>query len=368
MMKQHSPNHQGTILIAAGGTGGHVMPALAVGHYLIEQGFQVHWVGTHLGIEHKLIPEQNIPLHYINISGLRKKGALKKLFAPFRILLAIMQSLGILLKVKPSVVLTMGGFVSGPVGIAAWLLRRPLIVHEQNAIGGVTNKILSKFANQVCLAYPNALPKAAKKSQVTGNPLRKEFFQSLSAHSIQAKKKQSDKIHILVFGGSQGALALNHLVPEALSLLPNIQDYEILHQTGEKHFEKTQERYSTFNLLAEIKPFINNMVEAYQWADIVICRAGALTVAEVSQIGKSCIFIPFPYAVDNHQYYNAQYLSLQNGALLLTEKSLKPEDLCQAIMSLSDVRIREKMSQVAMSLAKPKATELVANICIKAIR
>lgn len=354
-------NHQRLILIVAGGTGGHVMPALAVAEYLIEQGIAVHWLGTAHGIESKIVPAKQIPLHTISITGLRGKGFKAKLLAPFKALRATFQSIRLILKLKPQVLLTMGGYVSGPAGLAAWLLRRPMLIHEQNAIGGFTNRILAKIASRILLAYPNAIQAKKQTVEVTGNPLRKEFIQ---AHVKASEIYGKSRIHILVLGGSQGALSLNQMVPKAMQQINRHQDYAIVHQTGEKHIHNTASDYAALQVKADIKPFIEDMVAAYRWADIIICRAGALTVAETLQCGKACIFIPFPYAVDNHQFYNAKFVHDEGGAILLPESELTPKSLAQAILSLSDTQTRRQMEKIVKQLANPTATANVAKACL----
>lgn len=353
-----------TILIVAGGTGGHVMPALAVAEYLIEQGVVVHWLGTKQGIEHKLVNKKNIPISYLHISGLRGKAIFQKLLGPFKIAIACFEAARILISVKPNMVLTMGGYVSGPAGLAAWILRFPLVIHEQNAIAGWTNKILSHFAKKVLLAYPDTLHHANHKAVVTGNPLRKDFIQSSSIQYAVKESNKSSKIHILVLGGSLGAQKLNQIVPATLSLLDNIADYEIQHQTGDKHLESTMALYKQYDIKAKLTRFVEDMVSAYLWADIVICRAGALTVAEAAQLAKTCIFIPYPFAVDDHQKFNAKYLSDQGGALLIPEDQLTSQTLLDALLTLSDNNKRSQMAHIAKNLAKPMATAKVANECL----
>lgn len=356
---------QKTILIVAGGTGGHVMPALAVAEYLIEQGIAVHWLGTKQGIEYKVINKKNIPISYLHISGLRGKGILQKLLGPIKIAVACFEAVRILIRVKPNMVLTMGGYVSGPAGLAAWMLRFPLVIHEQNAIAGWTNKILSRFAKKVLLAYPHTLEHANHKAVVTGNPLRKDFIQPSSIEYASKKSDKSSKIHILVLGGSLGAQTLNQMLPVTLRLLDNlVADYEIQHQTGDKHLESTTVLYKQQDVKAKLTTFVEDMVSAYLWADIVICRAGALTVAEIAQLGKACIFVPYPYAVDDHQKFNARYLSDQGGALLIPEDKLTPQTLLDALLKLSDIHKRNEMAEIAKNLAKPMATAKVANECL----
>ncbi|MCS5708139.1 undecaprenyldiphospho-muramoylpentapeptide beta-N-acetylglucosaminyltransferase [Candidatus Berkiella cookevillensis] len=361
---------QKTILIVAGGTGGHVMPALAVAEYFIEQGIAVHWLGTKQGIEYKVVNKKNIPISYLHISGLRGKGILQKLLGPIKIAIACFEAARILIRVKPNMVLTMGGYVSGPAGLAAWMLRFPLVIHEQNAIAGWTNKILSRFAKKVLLAYPDTLEHANHKAVVTGNPLRKDFTQISVQSSIQHMVQKSEepakslKIHILVLGGSLGAQKLNQMLPATLCLLDNPAEYEIQHQTGDKHLDSTMALYEQQGIKAKLTTFVEDMVSAYLWADIVICRAGALTVAEVAQLGKACIFVPYPYAVDDHQKFNAKYLSDQGGALLIPENKLTPQTLLEALLTLSDPNRRNQMAEIAKNLAKPMATVKVANECL----
>jgi len=352
------------IIIVAGGTGGHVMPALAVAEYFQSHGYEIHWLGTEQGIEHRLVPQNDIPISYINISGLRGKGLKKLVFAPLKMFKAVLQTISILKKHRPVLVLTMGGYVSGPAGIGAWILRIPLVVHEQNAIAGFTNKILARFAKQVFTAYPNALPQAQHKSILTGNPLRQILLQS---HQDSIILSDSKSLNILIFGGSQGALKLNQVIPEAMALFPLNKRPKIWHQSGGNHLDLTQTCYQRVGVEAKITTFIDDMVSAYQWADIVICRSGALTVAEVSQMGKPCIFIPFPQAVDDHQTYNARYLSDAGAAILLPQSDLSAQKLYQAINTLFNSERRAKMAVKAKQLAKPDATQQVADRCIQLI-
>tara|TARA_R110002110_G_scaffold121431_2_gene297219 strand:+ start:56235 stop:57338 length:1104 start_codon:yes stop_codon:yes gene_type:complete len=358
-------------MIVAGGTGGHVMPALAVAEFFQTQGYVVHWLGTKQGIEHRLVPQNNIPISYINISGLRGKGLKKLLLAPFKILKAILQALSLLRKHQPVLVLTMGGYVSGPVGMAAWLLRMPLVVHEQNAIAGFTNKILARFAKRVFISYPNALPNAKHKSVLTGNPLRQILLQPYPATKTTVSGSEPDSkskpLKILVFGGSQGALKLNQVIPDVVALFPKDTRPQIWHQSGKNHLAVTQSAYQNVGVAVKLTTFIDDMVSAYQWADIVICRSGALTVAEIAQMAKPCIFIPFPQAVDDHQTYNARYLSDEGAAILLPQSILSVQTLYQAINSLLDPDKRTIMAQKAKSLAKPQATQQVAEQCINLI-
>lgn len=344
------------ILIMAGGTGGHVYPALAVADHLREKEVPLFWLGTRHGLEARVIPAAGIELLTIDVAGLRGKGLLRKLSAPFLILRALWQSVKIMLKIKPAMVLGMGGFASGPGGLAAWLCRIPLCIHEQNAIAGLTNRLLSPFARVVMQAFPNAFADSNKVKTV-GNPLRTEMTPAVEDNEHNEKR-------ILVVGGSLGAMALNRIVPEALSLMEDRQHYVVRHQTGEKHLQKTVEFYQQQNVRADVIAFIDDMAKAYQWADIVICRAGAMTVAEVSAVGVATIFVPFPYAVDDHQTANARYLSDAGGALLIQESELDAELLHQHLSSLlSDAGQRKAMANTARRFARLNATHDVAQTC-----
>lgn len=347
------------ILIAAGGTGGHVMPALAVAEYCQKQGFEVHWLGTQKGIESRLVPKHKIPISYISISGLRKKGKKALLKSPLQILRALWQVFRIYRATKPDVVLTMGGFVSGPAGMMAWFMRKPLIVHEQNSIAGMTNKILVNFAKKVLTAYPNVFKDVSHKSLQTGNPLKEIYLEN------HAPSVSTEPLKILIFGGSQGALKLNQVVPKAIGLFEKNNYPFIWHQAGERFLKETEASYSEQGIKAKCDTFIDDMPTAYHWADIVIARAGALTVAEVAQMGKASILIPYPYAVDDHQTHNARYLSDEGGAVLLQENELSPQKLFELLSELSDSEKRGQMGNIAKSLAKPQATQQVAEQCIK---
>ena len=282
---------QQPILLMAGGTGGHVFPALAIAEALRAQDIPVAWIGTEKGLEARVVPAAQIPIYYLSIQGVRGKGVLSLVVAPFRILRAIMQAMKILRKLKPSAVVGMGGFVTGPAGIAAWLLRIPVIVHEQNAIAGLTNRWLARIAAQVLEAFPDTFPKNYH-AVYTGNPLRNSITQ---IHKNQSDKKET--FNILIVGGSLGAKALNEMLPLALNSLE--QPIAVWHQTGKNNADSTAEAYHLAKYPVNVVEFIENMAEAYEWADLVICRAGALTVSELAQAGVPSILVPFPYAVDD---------------------------------------------------------------------
>jgi len=351
------------ILIMAGGTGGHVYPALAVADYLQRRGIPLLWLGTNQGLEAQLVPAKGFPLLTINISGLRGKGLMKWMQAPVILCFALVQALMILIQRKPAAVLGMGGFVSGPGGVAAWLMRIPLCIHEQNAIAGLTNRLLAPLAHTVMEAFPETFPKRIR-ARDTGNPVRTEIL-DVNAPDKRIKIDSAGVMKVLVLGGSQGARALNEIVPHAVASLPQDIRLEIRHQTGKNLYTETEVLYKTLNCKACLEPYIDDMSQAYAWADIVICRAGALTIAELSAVGVASILIPFPFAVDDHQTANAHYLSDQGGAFLIPEPEFTREKLGQLLSELYHSRGRLlTMAQEARALAKPKATEQVAELCL----
>ncbi len=351
------------VMIMAGGTGGHVMPALAVAHYLQDQGNVIHWLGTQQGFEARFVPQNGFPISYIDIQGLRRTTLLSWLLAPWRISKAVIQSLRILLRERPHVVLSMGGYASGPGALAAWLLRTPLVLHEQNAIAGWTNRHLSRFAKRIMVAFPEVFSNKPKKVVFTGNPVRQDI---LSLASPQERIKSSENINILILGGSQGAKVLNETVPQALALLPQEKRPQVWHQTGKNNVEQTIAEYARLQVQAKVTDFIDDMAKAYAWADIVICRSGALTVAELAQVGVCSILIPFPYAVDDHQTHNAQYLSDKDGAFLLPQSQLPVASLHSLVQTLIDnPQKRLSVALACKNLAKPRATEDVALHCLE---
>lgn len=316
---------QQPILVMAGGTGGHVFPALAVAEALRARGERIVWLGTRAGIEARVVPAADIAIEWLNVQGLRGKGFATLLLAPFRLLRACWQALRILRRTRPRAVIGMGGFVSGPGGLMAWMLNIPLFLHEQNAIVGLTNRILSRFATRVFVAFPQAA-QAIKGAECIGNPVRSGFTEVQEpAERLQARVGQ--RLQLLVIGGSLGAAALNRILPQAIACLDVGQRPRVQHQCGEKHLENCQQHYSQARVDAEVVSFIEDMPAAYAWADLVVCRAGALTIAELSAVGLASLLIPFPYAVDNHQYHNALYLQQLEAAQVLIEDELSPESL-----------------------------------------
>ncbi|WP_019865259.1 undecaprenyldiphospho-muramoylpentapeptide beta-N-acetylglucosaminyltransferase [Methylovulum miyakonense] len=341
------------IVIMAGGTGGHVFPALAVAESLIEKGWQVSWLGTQKGLESRVVPEHGIAIDWLSVAGVRGKGLLSKATALAKLLKACWQAAHILRERSPDVVLGMGGFVAGPGGLMARLLGIPLVIHEQNRVPGTTNRLLAKLASRVLEAFPGSFHKKVR-AQCTGNPLRKQFMQ------VPAEKHPSaDHINILVVGGSLGAQILNEIVPEAIALLPGIK---IKHQTGAVMCGQVTEHYRALGIEAEVSPFIDDMVAAYQWADMVICRAGAMTVSEVSAMGVPAIFVPLPSAIDDHQTANARYLTEAQAGLLLMQKELTARHLAEKITQASQQL--QAMGYAAQQCARLDATEVVAKACM----
>ena len=357
-IKPHQVKH---VLIAAGGTGGHIYPALAVADYLREKNIKVTWVGTEKGLEHRVVPAANIPLEIISISGLRGKGLLNLLFVPLKLILAIVQVIKIFLKVKPDAVLGMGGFVSGPCGLAAFILRKPLYLHEQNAIPGLTNKVLNYLATTTLQAFPGSFKN--KNIIAVGNPIRKD----ISELDVPEKrmKNRDDNIRLLIVGGSLGAQALNEGVPQVLSEISNDLHVNVWHQTGKNKLDATIKNYKKLNVEAKVTEFIENMAEAYEWADLVICRAGALTISELANAGVAAILVPYPYAVDDHQTANAAYLTNVGAAILIQQEQLLPKlkESLTTLLQAGRAKLIE-MANAARELSKPDATKRVAETCL----
>ena len=345
----------GKIVIMAGGTGGHIFPALAVALHLREQGWQVSWIGTEKGLEHRIVPENGIELDLLSVNGLRAKGLLAKLKAPVMLLLAAFQAMKILRKRQADVVLGMGGFVAGPGGLMAKLLGIPLVIHEQNRIPGTTNRYLAKFTTLILEAFPHSFP-AKVKAICTGNPLRKQF------NDLESPSKHKP-LRLLVVGGSLGAQILNEVVPKAVAQCDNI---EIKHQTGKTLFDEVTKSYQQLNVNAQVMAFIEDMVAAYQWADLVVCRAGAMTISELAAMGLPAVLIPYPYAIDDHQTANAQYLVEANAAVMIAQQDLTVETLLESIQFIE--KNQAQMRIAAKSCARLEATELDANFCIQAAK
>ena len=354
---KHNP-----IMIMAGGTGGHVYPALAVAAYLRAKDIPLFWLGTTRGIENRVVPEHGIELLTIMISGVRGKGLPGKLVAPVKILTAILQALYICIRRRPAAVLGMGGFASGPGGIAAWLLRIPLLIHEQNRIAGTTNRILARFAVRVMQGFPGTF-KAGSRVVTTGNPVRREIEQLAAAKAgITAGRP-----NILVLGGSQGAQRLNRVLPPGLNRLQRRLPVNVWHQSGEKNHAETERLYASLQLdQVRVDAFITDMAAAYAWADIAICRAGALTIAELCAAGLASVLVPFPYAIDDHQTANARYLSDAGAALLLPENELTEERIAELLWQLCSEEDRLfELGRKIRSHACPGAARAVGSLCVE---
>ncbi|NRA41360.1 MAG: undecaprenyldiphospho-muramoylpentapeptide beta-N-acetylglucosaminyltransferase [Pseudomonadales bacterium] len=346
-----------TLLIMAGGTGGHVYPGLACAEAWQGLGYQVAWIGTKKGIESNLVPAAGIDIAFINIHGLRGKGLLGILFAPFKIVAAIIQAFNIMRAIQPHAVLGMGGFAAGPGGIAAKLLRLPLIIHEQNAIAGTTNRILSKFATHVLQAFPSAFA-ANPKAITVGNPVRENIKTVSNRACIEGK------FRVLVLGGSLGALSINQLMPKVYGQL--YQDVDIWHQTGNKHIDATNAAYDELGLDedAKVVAYIDDMSAALDWADFVVCRSGAMTVSELAVASKAAFLIPFPYAIDDHQSANAQWLVDAGAAIVMQESELNEEKLIMHIRQLIDKPEQlTKMQAAAKKVAIDNAVEQIIHLC-----
>ncbi len=350
------------MMITAGGTGGHIFPALAVARALREQGVEVHWLGARGGLEEKLVPSE-FPIDYLSIKGFRRKNGFQKLLLPFRLLWAIGQAYRFIRKIKPDVLLGMGGYVAGPAGVAAWLAHVPLIIHEQNAIAGLTNRILAKMAKSVLQAFQGTF---AQKGNVitTGNPVRKELVGTPLPET--RLENRLGPLRVLVLGGSQGARPINDTMLVAMADYPEKNDVVIWHQTGPLDFERVKHAYEKIAIEAKVSPFIDDMVSAYCWADLLVCRAGALTVSEVAAVGVATLFIPYPYAVDNHQFHNSRYLEQAGAALILIQKSLTKDRLIELVRQFAHDRNRLlTMAICARQLSQPSAVEHVIAECAK---
>jgi UDP-N-acetylglucosamine--N-acetylmuramyl-(pentapeptide) pyrophosphoryl-undecaprenol N-acetylglucosamine transferase len=348
------------ILIIAGGTGGHIFPALAVANQLKAQGHDILWLGAPYGLEKKLITGK-FPIELISVTGLRKNGILKLITAPFQLMKTFWQSSRIIGRYQPDAVLAMGGYVCGPSGLAAWARRVPLIVHEQNSRAGFTNRILRKFATQTLAAFPNAFSNSL--ATVVGNPVREDI---LAIEPPEARLKNREKpLRLLILGGSQGAQAINEVICAAAKLMaPN--SVAIIHQAGEKHFLAVNTLYSGVSQELTVKPFIEDMRAAYAWADFVIARAGALTVAELTAAGIGSLLIPYPNAVDDHQWHNAQFLRENEAAFVYRQAEITPPHLAAKLNDLIEQpEMRLHMAISAKKLAKPNAVSDIIDVIIK---
>jgi UDP-N-acetylglucosamine--N-acetylmuramyl-(pentapeptide) pyrophosphoryl-undecaprenol N-acetylglucosamine transferase len=352
------------VLIMAGGTGGHVFPALAVAQVLRARGVAVVWLGVPGSMESKLVPAQGIPIEWVRVAGIRGKGLRAWLLAPLRIASAVAQTFRVLRRVKPRAVLGAGGYVSGPGGIAAWLLRVPLLIHEQNAIAGLTNRCLARLANQVLEAFPGSFGSKVQ-ARTIGNPVR----DSIAALPPPAQRfaGREPRARLLVFGGSQGAQRLNAALPLAIARLAPEKRPQVRHQTGERGLQSTRDLYQDAQVDAEVLPFIDDMAKAYAWADLAVCRAGAMTVAELQAAGLGAIFVPLPIATDDHQTRNAAHMVDIGAARIIQERDLDPQRLSGLIGELvGDRPLCLKMAQAAYAARVTDAASRLADLCIAA--
>ena len=347
-----------TLLVMAGGTGGHVFPGLAVADLLKSRGWNVVWMGNPDGMEAKLVPSRGYEMAWVRFGALRGKGFLRKLSLPINLFSGCWQAFKEMRRVKPDVVLGMGGYITVPGGLMAALTGRPLVVHEQNSIAGLANRMLAKIAKRVVCGFPSALP----KSIWTGNPVRREIADlPAPAERMAARLETGEPLRLLVLGGSLGAAALNETVPQGVALLPESDRPVIVHQAGAKHLEQLEKNYEAAGVRANCVAFVEDMAGAYEWADLVICRAGALTVAELAAAGVASILVPFPFAVDDHQTYNAKFLASAGGAVLLPQNEMTPESV-SLLRNYSRGQLLQ-MAEKARALAKPDAAAEVARVC-----
>lgn len=351
------------ILVMAGGTGGHVYPALAVARALQQQSRDVVWLGTHRGLESRVVPAAGISMEWVSIRGLRRKGPLALVVAPVQLAWALLQSLAVIIRRRPAAVLGMGGFVSGPGGVAAWLTRRPLVIHEQNAAAGLTNRLLARLARVVLQAFPGSF-NSSVRAETVGNPVREDIAAVPPPEARYSGRE--GPLRLLVLGGSQGALALNRTVPAALSLLPEALRPVVRHQCGAATIDRAREAYAAAGLDAELVPFIEDMASAYAWADLVVCRAGALTVAELCAVGLPAVFVPYPAAVDDHQTANATPMMRAGAAAVIQETDLNDASLADELQrwltSRADLVERAKK---ARQLAQPQALQRITERCLQ---
>jgi UDP-N-acetylglucosamine--N-acetylmuramyl-(pentapeptide) pyrophosphoryl-undecaprenol N-acetylglucosamine transferase len=353
-------------LIMAGGTGGHVFPALALAHELRARSWQIVWLGTRRGLEARVVPAEQITIEWLDVGGLRGKGALAWVMAPLRLARALAQALLVMRRRRPALVIAFGGFVAGPGGLAAWLLRKPLLVHEQNAVAGLTNRCLARLARRVLTAFPGSFAPRIR-AQVVGNPVRQQIAQL--PPPVQRFAARAGTLRLLVLGGSQGAARLNAIVPFALARLAERTPFEVRHQSGARWLESARRNYHDAGVGVRLDAFIEDMAEAYAWADLVICRAGALTISELAAAGVGAILVPFPAATDDHQSRNAAFLVRAGAALVIADADLSIERLAHELASLCSGRgALLVMAERARSLARPHAAEDLADACVALLR
>lgn len=349
------------VMILAGGTGGHVFPALAVAKELKQRGVPIIWVGTEKGLEAKVVPAAGFTLTLMHVQGLRGKGVRQYVRAPLIIARALMEGLKIVRKYQPCALLGMGGFVSGPCALMGVMLRKPLIIHEQNAVLGLTNRILAPLCKRMFTGFPIQHKKS--NSEFSGNPVRKELM--TMAEPVMRLNREDDHKRILIVGGSLGALALNNVMPEAVKIVTQSMKIKVRHQTGANKRERVLWSYQQDDLNAQVDEFIDDMSKAYAWADIIICRSGAITLAEIAAVGLASILVPYPYAVDDHQTENARSYVEANAACMMPESELTAENLAESLLTLlSDENKLLSMAEAAKTLGNNNASKIVADACI----
>jgi UDP-N-acetylglucosamine--N-acetylmuramyl-(pentapeptide) pyrophosphoryl-undecaprenol N-acetylglucosamine transferase len=354
----------GPILIMAGGTGGHVFPALAIARALRADAHEVVWLGTRRGLEARVVPAAGFPVEWIDASGLRGKGLVTWLLAPGRLLLALAQSLAVMRRRRPAAVLGMGGFVTGAGGVAAWLTRRPLVIHEQNAVAGLSNRLLARLAREVLAAFPDSFP-AGVHARCVGNPVREDILALPPPRERFAAR--AGRARLLVLGGSSGALALNEIVPAAVARLPVELRPELWHQAGERTLASAEAAYARAGVSVRLSAFIEDVASAYAWADLIVCRAGAITIAELAAAGVGAILVPFPHAVDDHQARNAAWLVRTGAAQVIRQEALDAELLAARLrVLLSDRAALLAMAEQARAFARPHATRELEQACLAA--
>jgi UDP-N-acetylglucosamine--N-acetylmuramyl-(pentapeptide) pyrophosphoryl-undecaprenol N-acetylglucosamine transferase len=345
-----------TALVMAGGTGGHIFPGLAVAEALREKGWQVHWLGGPSSMELRLVPPRGFAFEQIDFSGVRGKGWVTLALLPMRLLKAFWQSMGVIRRIKPDVVVGLGGYITFPAGMMAVLLGKPLILHEQNSVAGLANKVLACVADRVFTTFPGVFT----KGEWIGNPLRKEFLEQ--APPDQRFASAQGRIKLLVVGGSLGAQALNDVIPRALAMIPLSERPQVIHQGGDKQIEQLRANYAAAGVEADLTPFIANTAQAFADADVVICRAGASTVSEIAAVGVAAVFVPFPFAVDDHQTKNAKFLSDQGAATLVPQRQLTAERIVQ-LLSKTERSAQAACRLKAYSLRKIDAVRIVVQAC-----
>jgi len=359
---------QPPVLIMAGGTGGHVFPALALARLLRAEAREVVWLGTRRGLEARVVPAEGLPVEWLSASGLRGKGVLSLLGAPFMLLRSLLEAVRVMRRLRPAVVVGLGGFVTGPGGLAAWLCRRPLVIHEQNAIAGFTNRCLAPLAREVLTAFPAALA-GRPRVRLIGNPVRADI--AALPPPAQRFAGREGAVRLLVVGGSLGARRLNETVPQALALLAGdlaAPRFEVRHQAGEKLIDAARAAYQAAGVGGEVSPFITDMAGALGWADLVVCRSGALTVAELAAAGVGAVLVPYPHAVDDHQTHNAQFLVDAGAARRIADAALEPGRLAQTLRELADRDTLLRMAERARGVARPDAAEQMLQACFEVER